>query len=148
MEIPVDAYVAEVYVSESAQRVSLYRRLGNLDSTGQLRDLLDEMLDRFGDPPAPVINLVDLARLGILAADRGVTRISVDGRRLVLEMVVREDEPDWPRLAGEHSLRAATRDFAGGRRVTLRPARSGDKPPGLGKIRDLVAEIPPLRKDV
>ncbi|MFP4200322.1 MAG: transcription-repair coupling factor [Clostridia bacterium] len=148
LEIPVDAYVPEDYVPESAQRVSLYRRLGNLDSTGQLRDLLDEMLDRFGDPPAPVINLVDLARLGILAADRGVTRISVDGRRLVLEMVVREDEPDWPRLAGEHSLRAATRDFAGGRRVTLRPARSGDKPPGLGKIRDLVAEIPPLRKDV
>ncbi|MFO7941151.1 MAG: TRCF domain-containing protein, partial [Bacillota bacterium] len=146
MEIPVDAYLPENFVPESAERVSLYRRLGDLDSTEKLRDLLDEMLDRFGDPPAPVINLVDLARLRIVAAERGVTRIAKDGRQLVLEIVSLEDEPDWSKLAREYALTAATRNFGGGRRVTLRPARPGAEPPELGRIRDLVAEIPTLRE--
>ncbi len=145
LELSVDAHIPREYVPEGAERVALYRRLGDLDEGKDLSDLLDEILDRFGDPPEPVINLVDLAELRILASERGVIRIAeADRNALVIEAVARESDPGWGVLAEDMNMTASVRGFTGGRRVWLRPRRPGEPRPTIGKLRDMLRRVPTL----
>ena len=144
VELSLDAYLPEEYVPDGRDRVALYRRLGDLEDLAGLRDLLDEILDRFGDPPAPVGNLVDLAELRLLAAERGIVRIPSEARGLILESIPRRNGPDWHALGRERDLSVAIREVSGGLRITLRPLRVGAAAPGIGGIRDLLRAIPPL----
>ncbi len=68
VELRVDAFLPESYVSQEKLRVEIYKRIAMIqDSAGRL-DIEEELIDRFGDIPQPVINLMHIAQL------RGVTR--------------------------------------------------------------------------
>ncbi|MBX6343182.1 MAG: transcription-repair coupling factor, partial [Thermomicrobiaceae bacterium] len=63
------------YTGEEEVRIDLYRKFAAVRSFGELRDLQEEILDRFGPPPPEVERLVDLARLRIRASALGITSI-------------------------------------------------------------------------
>ncbi len=144
IEIPLDAYIPEDYIPSGAERISFYRRLGQVESLEGLADLLDEMLDRFGDPAESVINLVDLAEIRILAADRGVTSISWEGHSVILQMVPRDESIPWQAIIADMGLVARSRQLKTGEKVTLQRQRLGG--PGLQPpvIRDLLKQLPRL----
>jgi transcription-repair coupling factor (superfamily II helicase) len=72
------------YVSDSRQRITLYRKLAECDSRAAVKALEQELTDRFGTMPVSVKNLLTLTDLKVLAADREVTRLESDGDRLML----------------------------------------------------------------
>jgi len=76
MELPVEAYIPESYISDSDQKVDIYRRLAAVRDEEQVAELADELVDRFGDPPPPVQTLLTVARLRALAGALGIRAVS------------------------------------------------------------------------
>ncbi|HSW86626.1 MAG TPA: transcription-repair coupling factor, partial [Rhabdochlamydiaceae bacterium] len=68
MEFSYDARLPEEYINESSLRLELYHRLGDTSTSAEVDAILEEMKDRFGDPPEQVIWLYHLTRLRVFAA--------------------------------------------------------------------------------
>jgi len=75
-DIAIDAYIPEDYVPSEAQKMTLYRRIAGILTVEGASEMLDELKDRFGRPPAPVVRLVDVMRVRAHAADAGATAIA------------------------------------------------------------------------
>ena len=74
-DLNVTANVDKDYVSRGEERMDLYRRMAAIRSQDDADDLLDEIIDRYGDPPKGVLNLVDIALLRANARKVSITDI-------------------------------------------------------------------------
>ncbi|HEY7590284.1 MAG TPA: transcription-repair coupling factor [Candidatus Limnocylindrales bacterium] len=84
VDLPVEAYLPDAYVPETAQKLELYRRLARARSTGDLAAFRQELLDRFGPMPDPVVRLVEVAELRLTAEAAGIASISREEGWLVV----------------------------------------------------------------
>ena len=75
-DLTVNANIPERYVSSPEQRMDLYRRIAAIRTDDDASDLLDELLDRYGEAPKPVLALLDVALLRAAAAKAGVSDIT------------------------------------------------------------------------
>ncbi len=75
-DLAVSANIPDSYVPSSEQRMDLYRRIALIRSEEEADDLTDEMIDRFGDPPASVNALIHVALLRGEAEEAGIIEIS------------------------------------------------------------------------
>ncbi len=92
VELPVDAYLPEEYISDQQTRVEEYRRLIAAGRTGRLDEFEAELIDRFGEPPTPVRQLVEVERLRVKAARAGVESITERSGELQLKSFPGEEE--------------------------------------------------------
>ncbi len=74
-DLNVTANVDKAYVSRGEERMDLYRRMAAIRSQEDADDLLDEVVDRYGEPPKGVLNLIDIALLRAKAREAGVKDI-------------------------------------------------------------------------
>ena len=74
-DLNVTANVDKDYVSRGEERMDLYRRMAAIRSEEDADDLLDEIVDRYGEPPKGVLNLIDIALLRANARSVGVKDI-------------------------------------------------------------------------
>ena len=81
-DLAVSANIPSAYVASNQQRMDLYRRIAALRSQEDASDLLDELMDRYGDPPKPVYALLDVALLRAGAARAGISDISQKERQV------------------------------------------------------------------
>jgi len=75
-DLSVSANIPESYVKSSELRMDLYRRIALIRTEEEADDLTDELIDRFGDPPASVNSLIHVALLRGEAEQAGITEIS------------------------------------------------------------------------
>ena len=78
-DLNVTANVDKEYVSRGEERMDLYRRMAAIRDQSDADDLLDEIIDRYGDPPKGVLNLIDIALLRANARRLGITDIRQKG---------------------------------------------------------------------
>ncbi|WP_085522372.1 transcription-repair coupling factor [Tuberibacillus sp. Marseille-P3662] len=69
IEIDADAYIPEAYISDSLQKIEMYKRFKSVETMKDIQDLEDEMIDRFGDYPREVIDLFKISRMRVYAND-------------------------------------------------------------------------------
>jgi TRCF domain len=81
---PASAYIPFRYVSDARQRIEVYRKLAQTTDQAGLRNLEQELRDRFGPVPPPLQLLLQVAELKVLAAECGVTAIEVQADKLML----------------------------------------------------------------
>ena len=74
-DLNVTANVDQEYVSRGEERMDLYRRMAAIRSQEDADDLLDEIIDRYGDPPKGVLNLIDIALMRAEAQQAGIQDI-------------------------------------------------------------------------
>ena len=74
-DLNITANVDKDYVSRGEERMDLYRRMAAIRSQEDADDLLDEIIDRYGDPPKGVLNLIDVALLRARARQAGIQDI-------------------------------------------------------------------------
>ncbi len=86
-DFDVTANIDKAYVEKGEQRMDLYRRMAAIRSREDADDLLDEIVDRYGDPPKGVLNLIDVALLRAEAAQLGVTDLTQKGQDLFVTFV-------------------------------------------------------------
>ena len=75
LDIKVNAYIPDTYISSTSVRMEMYKRIALILSREDADDLRDEMLDRFGEYPPEVDALVGVAELKALAQNAGIERI-------------------------------------------------------------------------
>ena len=74
-DLNVTANVDKNYVARGEERMDLYRRMAAVRTQEDADDLLDEIVDRYGEPPKGVLNLIDIALLRAKARDAGIKDI-------------------------------------------------------------------------
>lgn len=84
IDIRIDAHIPEDYIESLPQRLSIYKRIADIKTDADAEDVLDELIDRFGDPPAGVEGLVKVALLRNSAAGLGIYEIGQNNNSLLL----------------------------------------------------------------
>lgn len=84
IDLPVPFYVPKDYITEEKTRLEVYMRLSRIKDMQALKDVEEEINDRFGAPPQPVANLLHGIKLKLLAEKAGVSSISLDDQTIVL----------------------------------------------------------------
>ena len=92
-DLTVSAYIPDGYVPQPRQRMDLYRRIAAVRTAEDSGELLDELLDRFGEPPKAVTALLEVALLRAAAAEAGICDITQKGRQLVFRFTERVHAP-------------------------------------------------------
>ena len=81
MDVHVNAYLPAEYVTGDKQRLEVYKRIASITTAAQRDDVEEELVDRFGDEPLCVANLVAVAYLKAMCAKLGIDRVNqADGR--------------------------------------------------------------------
>ena len=83
------ALLPESYCGDVHERLVLYKRLANCTAMIELEQMQEELIDRFGLPPAPAQTLLDCHRLRILGKPLGVTKIDAAAERVIVSFVAR-----------------------------------------------------------
>ncbi|MDR3344790.1 MAG: transcription-repair coupling factor [Oscillospiraceae bacterium] len=86
IDLPVDAHIPDGYISSVPQRLGIYRRIAEIRSAADAQDVTDELLDRFGEPPAALMGLIQIALLRAAAEHLRIPEIRRDGKRIILFM--------------------------------------------------------------
>ena len=81
-DLSISANIPETYVSSGEQRMDLYRRIASIRQEVDADDVIDELIDRYGEPPKPVTALINVALLRSRAAALGFQDISQKGSSL------------------------------------------------------------------
>ena len=85
-DLTVTANINKDYVTSGEQRMDLYRRMAAIRTQEDADELLDEIVDRFGDPPKGVMNLIAIALLRARAAAAGITEITQKDGAVLLSL--------------------------------------------------------------
>ena len=85
-DLSVSANIPETYVSSGEGRMELYRRIAAIRSEADADDVLDELIDRYGEPPKPVTALISVALLRSRAAGVGIQEITQKGQTLLFTL--------------------------------------------------------------
>ena len=76
VDLAVSAAIPEKYIPAPEQRMDLYRRIARIQDQEEADDITDELIDRYGDPPRGVTNLIAIALLRVKAARLGISEIA------------------------------------------------------------------------
>ena len=82
VDIQLEAHIPEDYIENLSQRLDIYRKIASVRNEADSSDLIDELIDRFGDPPDAVKGLIDVALLRNTAAQFGFKEITQKGQML------------------------------------------------------------------
>ncbi len=82
IELNIDAYLTGAYISDAMHKIEIYQRIAAIRQEEHLTELTDELIDRFGEPPLPVTNLLAVARIKNMARRLGVRLIAERGGRI------------------------------------------------------------------
>jgi len=85
-DITIEANIDKRFVSSGEQRMDLYRRIAAIRGQDDADDLLDEIIDRYGEPPQGVLNLIAVALLRSAAAACGISEITQKQGSLVITL--------------------------------------------------------------
>ena len=80
VDLNIDAYIPDSYISNEFQKLDIYKRIAGIETQQDYDDMLEELLDRFGEPGKAVLNLLAVAKLKAIAHQGYVTEIKQTGK--------------------------------------------------------------------
>ena len=85
VDIKVDGFISSRYIEDEEQKIEIYKKISSVESILDYEELIDELIDRFGDLPKPVENLMNISYIRALASRNGVKSIMQQSSRLKLD---------------------------------------------------------------
>lgn len=86
IDIELDAYIPAGYIPNEYQKLDIYKRIAAIRTEEERDEMLDELIDRFGEPPRPVQNLLTVAGLKTLAHSLYITEIKEKPDEIILRL--------------------------------------------------------------
>jgi len=118
-DLNVTANVDKDYVSRGEERMDLYRRMAAIREQSDADDLLDEIIDRYGDPPKGVLNLIDIALLRANARKAYIVDIKQKAGEVLFTMSQLDLEA-ISQLCAEPEYKSRVQFIASAKQPTLR----------------------------
>lgn len=75
IKLNIDAYIPDEYIGHSQQKIEFYKKISKLKEEEDFLDLVDELIDRFGEPPLEVMNLIKVSQIRAIAIKVGINMI-------------------------------------------------------------------------
>ncbi|GBF11399.1 transcription-repair coupling factor [Tepidibacillus sp. HK-1] len=106
IELEVDAYLPTDYITDSMQKIEMYKRFANIRKLEEAQDLEDELLDRFGDIPQPVQNLLAVTRIKTYTYLYRIENIIQKGKEVTMQV-----HPDQNQIIDGYKLFKIANEF-------------------------------------
>ncbi len=137
IDLTMDAYIPESYIQNEYQKLDLYKRIATIENEQDHDDILEEVLDRFGDPPKAVQNLLAIALLKAAAHRAYITEIRQVGReiRIGLYEEAKIDPGRIPPLIDKYRRKLT---FSAGKQPFFFLQKQGDV---LQELREFIREL-------
>ncbi|MCX7711973.1 MAG: transcription-repair coupling factor [Clostridia bacterium] len=85
IDINISAYIDDSYINSEIQKIEMYKKIASIHDEQDVMDIEDELVDRFGEMPKPVRNLIKIAHLKTLARDCGFVSVQEKGEAMILQ---------------------------------------------------------------
>lgn len=85
IDIKVDGYISDKYIEDEEQKIEVYKKIASITSLDEYGELVDELIDRFGDIPDEVHNLMDISYIRYLGSKNNIKDIHQIDKEIVLE---------------------------------------------------------------
>lgn len=86
IDLNVDAYLPPSYIYDNVQKIEIYKRVAGLATLEEIKELRDELIDRFGEPPLAVLQLLAVTRLKLHAKQYGLESIVQHGDTIMIKV--------------------------------------------------------------
>ena len=86
IDMDIDAFIPERYIKNENQKLDIYKRIAAIQTEDEYDDMLEELMDRFGEPPRSVQNLLMIARLRAIAHEAYITELTQKGDEIKIVM--------------------------------------------------------------
>ncbi|MGN0702658.1 MAG: transcription-repair coupling factor [Lentihominibacter sp.] len=145
VNLPIPALIPSRYIDDEMLKLQMYKKAALVETSEDASDLMDEFIDRFGDPPAETQNLIRIAVIRSAAGRMGITEISQEGYKLKFTLTpdVKFRENTVPDLVAAYGEKIA---FNGGKNPFIRltagvaPA-TPMKPASPNYVRNILKEL-------
>ncbi|ONI46267.1 transcription-repair coupling factor [Candidatus Epulonipiscioides gigas] len=87
IEMKINAYIPNDYIIDEIQKLDIYKKIASIKTEEDYSNILDEITDRYGDPPIMVLNLVDIAIIKSLANEQNISLISQNIHMIMLKFI-------------------------------------------------------------
>lgn len=91
VDLVVDAFIPSTYIKNELQKLTIYKRIAGIETYEEYEDMEDELLDRFGDIPKPVINLLNIALMKAFGHKVYISELS--GNKSKIELILYNKAP-------------------------------------------------------
>ena len=107
VDLTINAFIPASYIPEEGQKLELYKRIAGIENQEEAEDMLDELLDRFGEPPLSVRSLMDVAVVKAAAHRAWITEIRQTGEEIRISFFERArlNPAVFPALMAEEQYR-------------------------------------------
>jgi transcription-repair coupling factor (superfamily II helicase) len=85
IDLNIDAYIADEYINKEIQKIEMYKKIASIQDEQDVIDIKDELLDRYGDLPKQVENLISIAYIKALAGKLGISAITEKKDALIFQ---------------------------------------------------------------
>lgn len=105
IDVEIDAYIPMTYIPNEYQKLDIYKRIASLETEEEIDEMLEELIDRFGDLPKSVENLLYIARIKSMAHQVFLTEVQqkADTIKFTLYEKAKLDVSKIPVLVAAHS---------------------------------------------
>jgi len=124
VDLNISAHIPESYIENLPARLGIYRRIAEIKTSEDQSDVIDELCDRFGEPPKVVMGLIDIALFRSKAQNNGIYEITQQGNALCIKVTEIKKESLarlCDGLAGRVTLHPTENPYYS---VTLKPGQS------------------------
>ncbi len=84
IDLKISAYIPDEYISNASQKIEVYQDIANITDEEQISEMVDELIDRYGEMPNEVVNLLEVARIKTYAKQIMITAIKQTGNKIVI----------------------------------------------------------------
>jgi transcription-repair coupling factor (superfamily II helicase) len=101
VDLPTTAHIPDDYIPNEAERIFFYKKMSGIRSVENIREVQEELIDRYGDPPRPVWNALAVLRLRLKAREAGIASIRGERRDISIRLAPHARlSPDAIKLLG------------------------------------------------
>ena len=85
IELSVDAYIPSNYITDNNQKIDMYNKIARIESREDLNEIFEELIDRFGDVPKAVVNVMNVSYLKSISTKLNFSKISEKDKSVIFK---------------------------------------------------------------
>lgn len=85
IELSIDAYIPSNYITDNNQKIDMYNKIARIESRDDLNEIFEELIDRFGDVPKVVVNVMNVSYLKSISTKLNFSKISEKNKSVVFK---------------------------------------------------------------
>ncbi len=146
VDVSMDAFIPDSYIPNEFQKLDIYKRIAGIETDEEYEEMVDELMDRFGEPPRCVLNLLAIANVKAAAHNAYITEIKQRGSEFQISLYpqAKLDTAQLPELVSMYGKRLMMR--LTGKSPYFLLSASGNQEEMLKEMKDFVIKLAALRE--